>query len=129
MTDTIFALATAPGRAALAVVRVSGPEAERALRVIAGRAPAPRRASLRGLRTPEGKLIDKGLVLWFPGPNSYTGEDCAEFHLHGGIAVVDGLIGALLEVGLRLAEPGEFTRRAFEHGRLCLLYTSPSPRD
>ncbi|MCF8504707.1 MAG: tRNA uridine-5-carboxymethylaminomethyl(34) synthesis GTPase MnmE [Caulobacter sp.] len=121
MTDTIFALATAPGRAALAVVRVSGPEAARVLRGIAGGAPTPRRASLRRLRTPEGKPIDKGLVLWFPGPNSYTGEDCAEFHLHGGIAVVDSLISALQDLGLRLAEPGEFTRRAFEHGQLDLV--------
>ncbi len=121
MTDTIFALATAPGRAALAVVRVSGPEAERVLRVIARGAPTPRRATLRGLQGVEGKPIDKGLVLWFPGPSSYTGEDCAEFHLHGGIAVVDSLINALLDLGLRLAEPGEFTRRAFEHGKLDLV--------
>lgn len=121
MTDTIFALATAPGRAALAVVRVSGPEAERVLRVIARGAPTPRRATLRGLQGVEGKPIDKGLVLWFPGPSSYTGEDCAEFHLHGGIALVDSLINALLDLGLRLAEPGEFTRRAFEHGKLDLV--------
>ena len=121
MTDTIFALATAPGRAALAVVRVSGPEAERVLRVIARGAPTPRRATLRALQGLEGKPIDKGLVLWFPGPSSYTGEDCAEFHLHGGIALVDSLINALLDLGLRLAEPGEFTRRAFEHGKLDLV--------
>ncbi|CAN1564093.1 ThdF Predicted GTPase [Caulobacteraceae bacterium] len=121
MTDTIFALATAPGRAALAVVRVSGPEAERVLRVIARGAPTPRRATLRRLQGPEGKPIDQGLTIWFPAPNSYTGEDCAEFHLHGGIAVVDSLINALLDLGLRLAEPGEFTRRAFEHGKLDLV--------
>lgn len=121
MTDTIFALATAPGRAALAVVRVSGPEAARVLRVIARGTPSPRRAALRRLQGVEGKPIDKGLVLWFPGPSSYTGEDCAEFHLHGGIAVVESLINALLDLGLRLAEPGEFTRRAFEHGKLDLV--------
>ncbi len=121
MTDTIFALATAPGRAALAVVRVSGPEAERVLRVIARGVPTPRRATLRRLQGPEGKPIDQGLTIWFPAPNSYTGEDCAEFHLHGGIAVVDSLINALLDLGLRLAEPGEFTRRAFEHGKLDLV--------
>ncbi len=121
MTDTIFALATAPGRAALAVVRVSGPEAERVLRVIAWGVPTPRRATLRRLQGPEGKPIDQGLTIWFPAPNSYTGEDCAEFHLHGGIAVVDSLINALLDLGLRLAEPGEFTRRAFEHGKLDLV--------
>ncbi|MFZ5668483.1 MAG: tRNA uridine-5-carboxymethylaminomethyl(34) synthesis GTPase MnmE [Pseudomonadota bacterium] len=120
MTDTIFALATAPGRAALAVVRVSGPAAAAALRALAGGLPAPRRAALRRLADPGGGLIDEGLVLWFPGPASYTGEDCAEFQLHGGLAVVDALVEALAGLGLRLAAPGEFTRRAFENGRLDL---------
>ena len=120
MTDTIFALATAPGRAALAVVRVSGPGAGAALTVLAGKLPSPRRASLRKLRDAGGGLIDEALVLWLPGPASYTGEDSAELHLHGGLAVVEAVVDALAAAGLRLAEPGEFTRRAFQNGRLDL---------
>ncbi len=120
MTDTIFALATAPGRAALAVVRLSGPVAGTALAALAGKLPSPRRASLRRLGDPGGALIDEALVLWMPGPASYTGEDSAELHLHGGQAVVEAVIDALAAAGLRLAEPGEFTRRAFQNGRLDL---------
>lgn len=120
MTDTVFAPATAPGRAAVAVVRISGPATRAALQALGARLPAPRRAALRTLRAADGALIDKGLVLWFPGPNSYTGEDSAELHLHGGTAVVGALTQALLAAGLRLAEPGEFTRRAFENGKLDL---------
>ncbi|MFZ4604779.1 MAG: tRNA uridine-5-carboxymethylaminomethyl(34) synthesis GTPase MnmE [Caulobacter sp.] len=120
MTDTIFALATAPGRAALAVVRLSGPEAGAALTALAGKLPAPRRASLRKLRDAAGGPIDEALALWLPGPASYTGEDSAELHLHGGQAVVEAVVDALAAVGLRLAEPGEFTRRAFQNGRLDL---------
>ena len=120
MTDTIFAPATAAGRAAVAVVRLSGPRTAEAVRALAGRLPAARRASLRRLRDGAGAVIDEALVLWLPGPNSYTGEDSAEFHVHGGPAVVGALAEALSELGLRLAEPGEFTRRAFEHGKLDL---------
>jgi tRNA modification GTPase len=120
MNDTIFAPATAAGRAAVAVVRLSGPQSAAAVRALAGRLPAPRRASLRRLFGPDGGEIDQGLVLWFPAPHSYTGEDAAEFHLHGGRAVSAAVIEALSALGLRLAEPGEFTRRAFEHGRLDL---------
>ncbi len=121
MTDTIFALATAPGRAAVAIVRLSGPGAGAAVRALAGEPPAPRRASLRTLRDAEGQVLDEALVLWSPAPGSYTGEDAAEFQLHGGPAIVEGVIGALAVLpGLRLAEPGEFTRRAFENGRLDL---------
>lgn len=120
MTDTIFAPATAPGRAALAVVRISGPAARAVVTALAGAVPAPRRASLRKLTAPGGEVIDEALTLWFPGPASYTGEDCAEFHVHGGLAVVDALVAALAHQGLRLAEPGEFTRRAFQNGRLDL---------
>ncbi|MGZ6014046.1 MAG: tRNA uridine-5-carboxymethylaminomethyl(34) synthesis GTPase MnmE, partial [Caulobacteraceae bacterium] len=118
MTDTIFAPATAAGRAAVAVVRISGPDAAQAVRALAGRPPAARRASLRTLFDGTGQAIDEALVLWFPGPGSYTGEDSAEFHVHGGPAVVGALLEALAALGLRLAEPGEFTRRAFEHGKL-----------
>jgi tRNA modification GTPase len=120
VTDTIFALATAPGRAAVAVVRVSGPESGAALERLAGRLPPPRRAVLRKLRDAEGRSIDDALVLWLPGPGSYTGEDGAEFHLHGGRAVVEALGRRLGELGLRPAEPGEFTRRAFQNGKLDL---------
>ena len=120
MTDTIFAPATAAGRSAVAVVRLSGPGTLAAVRALAGRLPAARRASLRGLKGAGGAAIDEALVLWFPAPGSYTGEDSAEFHVHGGQAVVAALVEALSVAGLRLAEPGEFTRRAFEHGKLDL---------
>ncbi|MDO9222479.1 MAG: tRNA uridine-5-carboxymethylaminomethyl(34) synthesis GTPase MnmE, partial [Caulobacter sp.] len=120
MTDTIFALATAPGRAALAVIRLSGPGTAAALTALAGRLPPPRRASVRRLRAADGAAIDEALVLWFPGPASYTGEDSGELHLHGGQAVVEGVVRALAAAGPRLAEPGEFTRRAFQNGKLDL---------
>ena len=120
MTDTIFAPATAAGRAAVAVVRVSGPRTAMAVAAIAGDVPAVRTASLRRLFDGEGREIDSALVLWFQGPGSYTGEDAAEFHVHGGPAVVAALMAALSGLGLRLAEPGEFTRRAFENGKLDL---------
>jgi tRNA modification GTPase len=120
MTDTIFAPATAAGRAAVAVVRISGPGAAEAVRTLAGRLPAARRASLRKLTDAKGREIDQALVLWLPAPASYTGEDSAELHVHGGPAVVSALLEALAGQGLRLAEPGEFTRRAFEHGKLDL---------
>ncbi len=120
MSDTIFAPATAAGRAAVAVVRLSGPRSEHAVRTLAGSLPKPRRATVRPMWSAAGVEIDQALVLWFPGPASYTGEDCAEFHLHGGPAVVGAVVEALLAIGLRLAEPGEFTRRAFENGKLDL---------
>ncbi len=121
MSETIFALATAPGRAAVAVVRLSGPRSGNALQSLTGKAvPAARRASLRRLKDAGGQLLDEALVIWTPGPGSYTGEDGAELHLHGGPAIVEGVIQALHDLGLRLAEPGEFTRRAFENGRLDL---------
>lgn len=119
MTDTIFALATAAGRAAVAVVRVSGPGTRDVVAALAGRVPPPRQASLRRLKH-EGVELDEALVLFFEGPASYTGEDAAEFHVHGGRAVVEALQDALVALGLRLAEPGEFTRRAFENGKLDL---------
>lgn len=120
MIDTIFALATAPGRAAVAVVRLSGPRAGQALGALAGRRPPPRRAAVRKLRDTDGRILDEALVVWMPGPGSYTGEDSAELHLHGGPAVITGVLETLAGLGLRLAEPGEFTRRAFENGRLDL---------
>ena len=120
MTDTIFALATAAGRAAVAILRISGTRARETLSHLAGAAPAPRKATLAILRDASGAEMDRALVLWFPGPRSYTGEDCAELHLHGGVGVVDSVTATLLTLGLRLAEPGEFTRRAFENGKLDL---------
>ncbi|MDB5370138.1 MAG: tRNA uridine-5-carboxymethylaminomethyl(34) synthesis GTPase MnmE, partial [Roseomonas sp.] len=121
MTDTIFALASGAGRAAIAVLRLSGAGCGGVLRGLAGALPAPRQASLRRLRAPgDAEVLDEALVLWFPGPRSYTGEDSAELHLHGGRAVLDGVSVALLALGARPAEPGEFTRRAFLNGRMDL---------
>ena len=119
MNDTIYAPATGAGRAAVAVVRISGPRSADAVRALTGDLPKPRRAALRQL-THDGVALDDALVLWFQGPASYTGEDAAEFHVHGGRAVVEALLEALAAQGLRLAEPGEFTRRAFENGKLDL---------
>jgi len=118
--DTIFARATGAGRAAVAVLRVSGPHASEVLRALAGGLPPPRVASLRRLCDADGEALDQALVLWFPGPASYTGEDSCEFHLHGGPAVVAAVAEALVAAAARPAEPGEFTRRAFLNGRLDL---------
>jgi tRNA modification GTPase len=120
MTGTIAALATAPGRAAIAVIRMSGPGVGEALAALGVRRLRPRQAALRTIRSADGQVIDHAVALWFPAPASYTGEDCAELHLHGGPAVVEAAIGTLLAAGLRLAEPGEFTKRAFENGKLDL---------
>lgn len=118
---TIFALATGAGRAAVAVLRLSGPGTAGVVTALAGALPAPRHASLRQLRDPrDAELLDHALVLWFPGPASYTGEDCAELHLHGGPAVIAGVAEALVATGARPAEPGEFTRRAFLNDRMDL---------
>jgi tRNA modification GTPase len=119
MTDTIFAPATAAGRAAVAVIRVSGPDSSRILEALAAPLPAPRRAALRRLKA-RGEALDEALVLWLPGPNSFTGQDSAELHLHGGRAGVEAVSRALADLGLRLAEPGEFSRRAFQNGKLDL---------
>lgn len=122
LADTIVALATAPGRAGVAVIRLSGPAAGPALESLTGRRPPPRRAARARFIDPEsGTVLDDGLALWFPGPGSFTGEDVAELHGHGGRAVVESLLDVLCRMpGLRLAEPGEFTRRAFEHGKMDL---------
>ena len=121
---TVFALSSAPGRAAVAVIRVSGPAAGRAVTDLTGmKLPGARTAVLRRLHGSDGaEAIDSALVLWFPGPASVTGEDVAEFQVHGGRAVVNGVLDALASVpGLRPAEPGEFTRRAVLNGRLDLV--------
>ena len=117
--DTIYALSSGAPPSAIAVVRVSGACAERVTREFCGTLPAARRASLRTLRS-NGGVLDHALVLWFPGPNTATGEDLVEFHLHGGRALIDAVLRALAELGLRMAEPGEFTRRALLNGRLSL---------
>src|ERR1700736_2903069 len=118
--DTIFALSSGRPPVAIAVIRVSGPRARPALETLAGRVPEPRRARFARLRDgPHGDVLDEAVTLWFPGPNSETGEDVAEFQVHGGRAVIAAVLGALGRIeGLRPAEPGEFTRRAFENGRL-----------
>jgi tRNA modification GTPase len=120
--DTIYALSSGRGRAGVAVIRVSGPQAGDTVRKLSGGLPVPRQAMLRKLiRASDGSLIDRGLVLWFPGPSSFTGEDVAEFHIHGGLAVTEAFLAELSEQpGLRIAEAGEFTRRAFGHGKYDL---------
>ncbi len=120
--DTIAAVSTAPGKAAIAVIRISGPDAFACLVAIAGGGAEPRRAAFRAFRDPrDGGLLDRGLALWFPGPASATGEDLAELHIHGGRAVTAATLDAVLSIaGVRLAEPGEFTRRAFVAGRMDL---------
>jgi tRNA modification GTPase len=119
---TIYALSSGAPPAALAIIRISGPRADAALTALTGQLPEPRRASLRTLRDPaSGGILDRALILWFPGPDNATGEDLAELHLHGGRAVVRAVESALSTIkGLRLAEPGEFTRRAFLNGRMDL---------
>lgn len=121
--DTIFALASGAGRGGVAVLRISGPRAGAALAGLTLRdLPAPRRASLRRLfDAASGEALDDALILWFPGPDSFTGEDVAELHVHGGRAVVGAITDVLSGVaGLRIARPGEFTRRAFANNRLDL---------
>lgn len=123
MNDTIFALSSGAGRAGVAVIRVSGPAAGQALAALSGRPPpAPRRGALRHLVDPAtGERLDQALVLWFPEGGSFTGEASVEFQVHGGRAVVQGVLAALSAIpGLRPADPGEFTRRAFMRGRLDL---------
>jgi tRNA modification GTPase len=133
MSDTIFALASGIGRAGISVIRLSGRDAGEALRALlsptprqdgrgSGSLPPPRRVSLRRLVDPvSGDILDQALVLWLPGPGTFTGEDQAELHIHGGLAVRAAVLGALSRLpGCRSAEPGEFTRRAFINGRLDL---------
>ncbi len=118
---TIFALSSGAPPAAIAIVRISGLRARAAAEALAGSLPSPRRAARRVLRAEDGEPLDEALILWFPGPASATGEDLVELHLHGGRAVVAAVEAALERIeGLRRAEPGEFTRRAFENGRIDL---------
>ena len=126
-TDTIIALASGNGRAGVAVIRTSGPGSADLLRGMTGgvsrETPLPelRKAATRTLRDVDGGFLDEALVLWMPGPASYTGEDVVELHVHGGAAVIEAVIQAALKTRLcRVAEPGEFTRRAFDAGRMDL---------
>ncbi|WP_439359279.1 tRNA uridine-5-carboxymethylaminomethyl(34) synthesis GTPase MnmE [Bradyrhizobium sp. DASA03007] len=119
--QTIFALSSGRPPSAIAMVRVSGPQAGVVLTTLTGTLPAPRQASRRLLRDGMGQPIDDAVVLWFPGPASATGEDVAEFHVHGGRAVLSALLASISDIpNTRAAEPGEFTRRAFENGKLDL---------
>ncbi len=118
---TIFAVASGSVRGAITILRLSGPASAPILRTLCGSLPPPRRASLRSLFDAQGELLDRAIVLWTPGPGSYTGEDACELHLHGGRAVTAGVCTALVGLGARPAEPGEFTRRAVLHGRMDLL--------
>jgi len=119
--ETIYALSSGRPPAAIAVVRISGPRAGAALKALTGRIPDPRKAALARVRGRDGEIVDQALALWFPGPQSETGEDVAELQLHGGHAVVAAVFAALAQIdGLRPAEAGEFTRRAFENGKLDL---------
>lgn len=120
-SDTIFALASGAGRAGVAVIRLSGPASGRAYARLSGRPPPPPRLASRvRLRDGGGEEIDDGLALWFPAPRSFTGEDVVELHVHGGRAVLAAMAEALTALGLRPAEPGEFTRRAFANGKMDL---------
>ncbi|KAI9498222.1 tRNA modification GTPase TrmE [Zychaea mexicana] len=120
--STIYALSSAPGKAGVAVIRVSGPQAKQALTATVRGTLTPRQAYFRRIRHPvKGTLLDRGLVLWFPGPHSFTGEDSVEFHVHGGNAVVRSMLDALGSLDkFRLAEQGEFSKRAFDNDKLDL---------
>ena len=119
--DTIFAQASAPGRAGVAVIRISGPQAFAIAHKISGKRPEGRMSVLRNLQDTAGEVIDQALVLSFPGPNSFTGEDVIELQLHGSIAVVRAMLATLSEFpDTRIAEAGEFTRRALENEKLDL---------
>ena len=119
--QTIFALSSGRAPSAIAIIRVSGPQTRLAIERLCGKLPAPRLAQFATLRDLDGSAIDESVALWFPGPHSATGEDVAEFQVHGGRAVIAAMFDALSAIdGLRPAEPGEFTRRAFENGKLDL---------
>lgn len=119
--DTIFALSSGSVPSGVAVIRLSGPHVGASLLSLVGDIPEPRMAVLRTIRSRNNEMLDRGLVLYFPGPQSFTGEDCGELQIHGGRAVISAVLTELADVaGLRAAEPGEFTRRAFENGKLDL---------
>ena len=121
---TIFALSTGPGISGVAIIRVSGPETSKVIELLTNKTiPTPRVATLRKInKINSSELIDEGIILWFPGPQSYTGEDMAEFHIHGSKPAIEALHASILQVeNCRLAEPGEFTKLAFQNGKINLL--------
>ena len=120
---TIYALSTGPGISGIAIIRISGPETEKVLNYYQKSLPKPRKATLRKInKINTSELIDEGIILWFPGPESYTGEDMAEIQVHGSKAVVDALHSSISQIeNCRLAEPGEFTKLAFQNGKINLL--------
>ena len=121
---TIYALSTGPGVSGVAIVRISGPEASKAIKLLTKKVlPAPRIATLRKIyNINTSELIDEGIIIWFPSPESYTGEDMVEVHVHGGKAIVLALQNELSKIeNFRLAEPGEFTKIAFQNGKINLL--------
>jgi tRNA modification GTPase len=121
-SDTIFALSSGAGKAGIAVIRVSGPQARQALELLASPVPKERIAALRTFRDSRSAVLDQGLAFWFPGPGSATGEDMAEFHCHGSAVAVEAILHVLASTpGLRPAEAGEFTRRSFANGRMDLV--------
>ena len=123
MIDTIYSLSTGAGSSGVAIIRLSGPASEEVLKKLTRkRAPEPRLASLRRIHNPiDQNAIDEGIVIWFPGPNSYTGEDVVEFHVHGGPSITEEVLKSISTVAsCRIAEPGEFTRRAFQLGKMDL---------
>ena len=118
--ETIAAIATAAGRGGVGIIRLSGGGLDKTARLLCGRVPSPRLATCADFRAADGSLLDSGLILYFPAPHSFTGEDVLEVHGHGGPVVLQMLLSRCLELGARLAEPGEFTRRAFLNGKLDL---------
>jgi tRNA modification GTPase len=120
-TDTIAAIATPPGRGGIAVVRISGPSSARICRELTGRGPEPRRARFTAFRDAAGEIVDRGIILFFPAPASYTGEDVLELHGHGGRTLPAMLLRRVVELGARHAAPGEFTQRAFLNDKLDLV--------
>ena len=121
---TIYALSTGPGVSGIAIIRISGPGAANVIKSLTGSGlPSPRMATLKKINNINtSELIDEGLILWFPGPDSYTGEDMAEIHVHGGNAIVLAVQNEIAKIeNCRLAEPGEFTKLAFQNGKINLL--------
>ena len=118
--DTIAAVATAPGRGGVGIVRVSGPRSKAIAITLTGREPTPRHAHYGAFHADDGEVIDEGLLLFFPGPHSFTGEDVLELQGHGGPVVMDMLLQRCVELGVRLARPGEFSERAFLNDKLDL---------
>ena len=121
---TIYALSSGPGIAGIAVIRITGKETSKVIKLLTGKnVPKPRMATLRKInKINTSELIDEGIILWFPGPESYTGEDMAEIQVHGSKAVVQAIQSSISKIkNCRLAEPGEFTKLAFQNGKINLL--------